>query len=108
MSLSTESLPQIRFDITEAPRILRMSRASLYERVRLGRSTTLAPLTLRCPTIPRCCGSCSPAASVSFRSRPTGGRPALAFWPRRPSGAEIVPRGDSSVKPQRQRSVMRA
>jgi hypothetical protein len=36
MSLSAESLPQIRFDITEASRILRMSRASLYERIRLG------------------------------------------------------------------------
>ena len=36
MSLSTESLPQSRFDMTEASRILRMSRASLYERVRLG------------------------------------------------------------------------
>jgi hypothetical protein len=33
MSLSAESLPQIRFDITEASRILRMSRATLYERV---------------------------------------------------------------------------
>lgn len=40
MSLSTESLPQIRFDITEASRILRMSRASLYERVRLGQIKT--------------------------------------------------------------------
>jgi hypothetical protein len=36
MSLLVESLPQIRFDITEASRILRMSRASLYQRVRLG------------------------------------------------------------------------
>jgi len=36
MSLTAESLPQIRFDITEASRILRMSRASLYERIRLG------------------------------------------------------------------------
>jgi hypothetical protein len=35
MSLPVESLPQIRFDITEASRILRMSRATLYERVRL-------------------------------------------------------------------------
>ena len=40
MSLSTESLPQPRFDITEASRILRMSRASLYERVRLGQIKT--------------------------------------------------------------------
>jgi hypothetical protein len=36
MSLTAESLPHIRFDITEASRILRMSRASLYERIRLG------------------------------------------------------------------------
>ena len=36
MSLSAESLPQMRFDITEAARILRMSRATLYERIRLG------------------------------------------------------------------------
>ena len=40
MSLSAESLPQIRFDITEASRILRMSRATLYERVRLGEIKT--------------------------------------------------------------------
>ena len=40
MSLFTESLPQIRFDITEAFRILRMSRASLYARVRLGEIRT--------------------------------------------------------------------
>jgi excisionase family DNA binding protein len=31
-----ESLPQLRFEITEAARILRLSRATLYERIRLG------------------------------------------------------------------------
>lgn len=31
-----ESLPQLRFEITEAARILRLSRAILYERIRLG------------------------------------------------------------------------
>jgi excisionase family DNA binding protein len=36
MSLSSEQLPQIRFDITEAARILRVSRATLYERIRAG------------------------------------------------------------------------
>ena len=36
MSLSAENLPKIRFDITEASRILRLSRASLYERIRIG------------------------------------------------------------------------
>jgi excisionase family DNA binding protein len=36
MSHSSDSLPQIRFDITEAARILRMSRATLYERIRTG------------------------------------------------------------------------
>jgi hypothetical protein len=40
MSLPVESLPQIRFDITESSRILRMSRATLYERVRLGEIKT--------------------------------------------------------------------
>jgi len=34
--LSVETLPQLRFDITEAARILRMSRATLYERIRIG------------------------------------------------------------------------
>ena len=33
---SFESLPQLRFDIIEAARILRMSRATLYERIRVG------------------------------------------------------------------------
>jgi excisionase family DNA binding protein len=40
MSLPIEHLPQIRFDITEAARILRLSRATLYERVRLGELKT--------------------------------------------------------------------
>ena len=40
MSLPVENLPQIRFDITEAARILRLSRATLYERVRLGELKT--------------------------------------------------------------------
>jgi excisionase family DNA binding protein len=33
---TAELLPQLRFEITEAARILRMSRASLYERIRDG------------------------------------------------------------------------
>jgi excisionase family DNA binding protein len=36
MSQQTESLPQLRFDIPEATRILRLSRATLYERIRAG------------------------------------------------------------------------
>jgi excisionase family DNA binding protein len=36
MSLPSEHLPQIRFDINEAARILRVSRATLYERIRAG------------------------------------------------------------------------
>jgi len=36
MSVSLESLPQLRFEIAEAARILRMSRATLYERIRVG------------------------------------------------------------------------
>jgi DNA-binding NtrC family response regulator len=36
MSLPAEHLPQIRFDIVETARILRMSRAALYERIREG------------------------------------------------------------------------
>jgi hypothetical protein len=36
MSLPLEHLSQIRFEITEAARILRLSRASVYERIRLG------------------------------------------------------------------------
>jgi len=33
---TAELLPQLRFEIIEAARILRMSRASLYERIRQG------------------------------------------------------------------------
>lgn len=33
---TAEVLPQLRFEIAEAARILRMSRASLYERIRAG------------------------------------------------------------------------
>ena len=40
MSQQTESLPQLRFDISEATRILRLSRATLYERIRAGLITT--------------------------------------------------------------------
>ena len=36
MGIPVESLPQLRFEIVEAARILRMSRASLYERIRGG------------------------------------------------------------------------
>ena len=40
MTTNTESLPQLRFEITEAARILRMSRATLYQRVRAGQIKT--------------------------------------------------------------------
>jgi excisionase family DNA binding protein len=36
MSQQPDSLPQIRFDIGEAAHILRLSRATLYERIRVG------------------------------------------------------------------------
>lgn len=36
MSLTVEPLPHLRFEIIEAARILRMSRATLYERIRNG------------------------------------------------------------------------
>jgi len=36
MSVAIESLPQLRFEISEAARILRLSRATLYERIRDG------------------------------------------------------------------------
>lgn len=36
MIISVEPLPHLRFEILEAARILRMSRASLYERIRAG------------------------------------------------------------------------
>lgn len=35
-SSSVESLPQLRFEIIEAARILRMSRATLYKRIGNG------------------------------------------------------------------------
>jgi DNA-binding NtrC family response regulator len=40
MSLATEQLPQVRFDIVEAARILRISRVSLYQRIRTGEIKT--------------------------------------------------------------------
>jgi excisionase family DNA binding protein len=36
MAIIHESLPHLRFEITEAARILRISRATLYERIRGG------------------------------------------------------------------------
>jgi predicted site-specific integrase-resolvase len=36
MTLPRDPLPQLRFEIVEAARILRMSRATLYERIRVG------------------------------------------------------------------------
>ena len=36
MALTVEPLPHLRFEIIEAARILRMSRATLYERLRHG------------------------------------------------------------------------
>ena len=39
MTLPSEPLPQLRFEIVEAARILRMSRATLYERIRAGQIT---------------------------------------------------------------------
>jgi excisionase family DNA binding protein len=36
MSVTLESLPQLRFEILEAARILSMSQATLYERIRVG------------------------------------------------------------------------
>ena len=40
MSQQIETLPQLRFDIPEAARILRLSRATLYERIRTGHLKT--------------------------------------------------------------------
>jgi len=40
MSQQNDSLPQLRFDIPEATRILRLSRATLYERIRAGQIKT--------------------------------------------------------------------
>jgi len=36
MAIIPESLPHLRFDIPEAARILRISRATLYQRIRSG------------------------------------------------------------------------
>ena len=36
MTIALESLPHLRFEITEAARILRISHATLYERIRSG------------------------------------------------------------------------
>ncbi len=36
MSITPDSLPQLRFEIFEAARILRMSRGTLYARIRVG------------------------------------------------------------------------
>jgi excisionase family DNA binding protein len=40
MYTPTESLPQLRFEISEVTRILRLSRATLYERIRDGKIKT--------------------------------------------------------------------
>jgi excisionase family DNA binding protein len=40
MATTLELLPQLRFEITEAARILRISRATLYERIRGGTIAT--------------------------------------------------------------------
>lgn len=40
MSATIEPLPHLRFEIPEAARILRISRATLYERIRDGRIAT--------------------------------------------------------------------
>lgn len=40
MSLPSEHLPQIRFDMMEAARIPRISRATLYERIKAGEIRT--------------------------------------------------------------------
>jgi excisionase family DNA binding protein len=40
MATIPETLPHLRFEITEAARILRISRATLYERIRGGLITT--------------------------------------------------------------------
>lgn len=36
MTNSSESLPQLRYEIPEVVRILRISRATLYQRIRAG------------------------------------------------------------------------
>jgi excisionase family DNA binding protein len=40
MATTLEPLPQLRFEITEAARILRISRATLYKRIRDGSIAT--------------------------------------------------------------------
>jgi excisionase family DNA binding protein len=40
MSAQSESLPQLRFEISEVAHILRLSRATLYERIRDGQIKT--------------------------------------------------------------------
>lgn len=40
MANTSEALPQLRFEISEAARILRISRATLYERIRIGSIAT--------------------------------------------------------------------
>jgi excisionase family DNA binding protein len=40
MYTPAESLPQLRFEIAEVTRILRLSRATLYERIRDGQIKT--------------------------------------------------------------------
>jgi hypothetical protein len=40
MSQPKQTLPQFRFDLVEATTILRMSRATLYERIRQGAITS--------------------------------------------------------------------
>ena len=40
MSQPMQTLPQFRFDLVEATAILRMSRATLYERIRQGAITS--------------------------------------------------------------------
>jgi excisionase family DNA binding protein len=40
MSAIAESLPQLRFEISEVAHILRLSRATLYERIRDGQIKT--------------------------------------------------------------------
>ena len=40
MSAAIESLPQLRFEISEVAHILRLSRATLYERIRCGEIKT--------------------------------------------------------------------
>jgi transcriptional regulator of acetoin/glycerol metabolism len=41
MSIIAEPLPQLRFEIIEAAHILRLSRATLYQRIRAGQNAAL-------------------------------------------------------------------